>query len=347
MPLARIDRHRREFAESLTSGEIEELASDLDVRVLQCASPVDPLTWGLLNKDLFRLRPEIELRVYGFHSSVCDLSFVTRLYNVRRFSADCLMKAVGIEHLAPLEHLEDLSVGIFSLDSFDFLNAIPLGIRSLSLGATKSKKPKLDALDRFRSLRKLYVEGQQNGIDVVGELLELEDVTLRSISTRGLEYVSKLPRLWSLDIKLGGIRDLTAISGKESIKSLELWRIRRLSDISVISSLTGLQCLFLQELRNVSRIPDLSKLTKLRRLYLENMKGLRDVDAIQHAAALEEFVHVAAQNIRPEQYYDLLGKRSLREIQIGFGSRSKNQEFESRIAKSGKAKYQWSQFVYH
>jgi hypothetical protein len=88
-------------------------------------------------------------------------------------------------------------------------------------------------------------------------------------------------------------------------------------------------------------------LTKLRRLYLENMKGLRDVDAIQHAAALEEFVHVAAQNILPEQYYELLGRQSLREIQIGFGSRSKNQEFDSRIAKSGKAKYQWSQFVYH
>jgi hypothetical protein len=131
-------------------------------------------------------------------------------------------------------------------------------------------------------------------------------VTLRSLSTPGLEYISKLPRLWSLDIKLGGIQNLSAISGKESIKYLELWQIRGLSDISVVSSLIGLQSLFLQSLRNVSRIPGLSKLTRLRRLSLENMKGLRDVSAIRQAPALEQFIHVAAQNIRPEQYQDLL-----------------------------------------
>jgi hypothetical protein len=148
-------------------------------------------------------------------------------------------------------------------------------------------------------------------------------VTLRSLSTPGLEYISKLPRLWSLEpvpisgqmtvlilpvlyIKLGGIQNLSAISGKESIKYLELWQIRGLSDISVVSSLIGLQSLFLQSLRNVSRIPDLSKLTRLRRLSLENMKGLRDVSAIRQAPALEQFIHVAAQNIRPEQYQDLL-----------------------------------------
>jgi hypothetical protein len=89
-------------------------------------------------------------------------------------------------------------------------------------------------------LRKLYIEGQQNGIAVLGELQGLEDVTLRSISTPGLEYVSNLPRLLSLDIKLGGIQNLSAISGKQSIKYLELWQIKGLSDISVVSSLTGL-----------------------------------------------------------------------------------------------------------
>jgi len=195
-------------------------------------------------------------------------------------------------------------------------------------------------------LRKLYIEGQQNGIAVLAELKELGDLTLRSISTPGLEYVSKLPRLWSLDIKLGGIQNLSAISGKESIKYLELWQIRGLSDIGFVSSLTGLQHLFLQSLRNVSRMPDLSKLARLRRLSLENMKGLRDVSAIRQAPALEQFIHVAAQNIRPEQYLDLLDNPTLRELLIGFGNKRRNQEFETLVTQSGKTTYRPTEFVF-
>ena len=340
------DRHRIEFRESLTPTEIDELASNPDVQVLQCASSVQPETWNLLNQDLFSNRPDIELRVYGFYSSICDLSFVARLPNVRRFAADCLMNAVGAEHLSSLERLEELSVGIYGLESFDFLTALPNGIRSLSLGATKSKKPRLDALSRFHSLRKLYIEGQQNGIAVLDELQELEEVTLRSISTPNLEYVARLPRLWWLDIKLGGIKSLSAIHGRENIKYLELWQIRDLSDINVISSLAGLQSLFLQSLRNVKCIPDLSKLSRLRRLYLENMKGLKDVTTIRHAPALEQFVHVDARNIRAEQYKDLPDKSSLQELHVGFGSKKKNQQFESLVTRSGKCKFRGNKFVF-
>ena len=104
--------------------------------------------------------------------------------------------------------------------------------------------------------------------------------------------------------------------------------------------------LFLQSLRNVSRIPDLSALTNLRRIHLENMKGLNDVGAVRHAPALEEFVHVSANNMRPEQYTDLLNMPRLREILIGFGSQRKNQEFENLTAKSGKTKFRNTQFVF-
>src|SRR5207244_7008721 len=125
-------------------------------------------------------------------------------------------------------------------------------------------------------------------IEVIADLQELEDVTLRSISTPGIEYVARLPRLWSLDIKLGGIQDLSAIAGKESIKYLELWQIRGLSHISVVASLSGLQYFFLQALRNVTSIPDLSQLTNLRTLVLDNMKGLKIVSAFGKAPACEE-----------------------------------------------------------
>jgi len=335
-PFRRLDRQRLNLEQKLTRAEVEGLASDPALKVIQCDSPIEPPTWDLLNEVLFVRRPEIELRLYGFYSSVCDLSFLHQITNVRRFSADCLRNVVGIEHLACMVNLDELSIGVFNIESFDFLELIPVGIKSLSLEVTKSKKPRLDALVRFRSLRKLYLEGQQQGIEVLSELPTLEEITLRSISTKDLNYVSGLQRLWSLDVKLGGIRDFSSIAGKQSIKYLELWQIRGLSDLGFISSLTGLQYLFLQSMRNVTKVPDLSKLSRLRRLHLENMKGLKDVSAIAHAPVLEEFSHFSAQNVAPEMYSDLLKMTSLKSVRVGFGSRKKNEDFAELAIRCGK-----------
>jgi len=83
----------------------------------------------------------------------------------------------------------------------------------------------LDALDRFKSLKVLHLEGQSNGIEVLSQLRGLEDLTLRSITTSDLRYLAPLERLWSLDIKLGGIRSFDGIEGKDTIKYLDLWQI--------------------------------------------------------------------------------------------------------------------------
>jgi hypothetical protein len=338
-PLKPLDTQRFNFEGELTRTELEQLAANPAVKVVQSEvrHPVNAPTWDLLNEILLAHRPDVELRLYGgVYDSLCDLSFLHRVRNVRRFSADSLIRVAGIEHLGFLQNLEELSIGIYGLESFDFLDLIPPGIRSLSLEATKSKKPRLDKLSRFHSLRELYLEGQQTGIDVLSRLLTLEKVTLRSISTANLDYICGLPRLWWLDIKLGGIRDLSAIENKHSIKYLELWQVRDLSDLSFISSLTGLQYLFLQSLRNVKAIPDLSKLTMLRRLHLENMKGLKDVSAIAQAPALEEFSHFSARNIEPGKYQPLLSIPTMRSVRVGFGSRKKNEAFAELATRNGK-----------
>src|SRR3989442_5586801 len=102
--------------------------------------------------ELLTRRPEVQIRVYGFYSLVCDLSFLSRLKNVRRFSADCLHRSIGIEHLADLQELESLSVGIYDLENFDFLKEIPAAIRELGLAATKSQKPRRVSLSPISSL---------------------------------------------------------------------------------------------------------------------------------------------------------------------------------------------------
>jgi len=340
-------KERVNFEEPLTLREIELLERDPYLQVLQTYSPVESKTWQLLNENLFARRHDVELRVYGVYSSICDLSFLKQLVNVRHFTADCLMKAVGIEYLAELVNLESLGVGIYDLNDFNFLANLPKDkIRKISLGATKSKQPRLDLLERFQNLNVLYIEGQQKDIEVISSLTRLEDLTLRSISPAGLSFVQNLQNLWSLDIKLGGIRDISALEGLNQIKYLELWQVKGLSDINVISTMLGLQYLFLQSLRNVYSIPDLSKLTALRRIYLENMKGLKDISLLSSAPSLQEFIHVSATGMEPEDYEGLLKLSSLKKVSVGFGSTKKNCTFRALAARYGISEYEHNTFIF-
>ncbi len=332
MPLAKLDRSRAHFEESLSENEVQALLTDEGLKTLQCSGPVKPQTWELLNDQFFTRRPDVELRVYGFRLSVmCDLSFTSRMTNVHRFSADALMDAVGVEHIAAMEKLESLKIGIYHLEGFGFLDFVTKHLKRLFLGVTKSKKPDLSPLSRFDSLEEIYIEGQQKHIEALSQLKSLQDVTLRSISTPDISYLRPLDRMWSLDIKLGGIRDLYAIEGMKNIKYLELWQIRGLSDIGVVSSLTGLQYLFLQSLRRVATLPPFERLTELRRIYIENMRGLKEICSLEFAPALEEFIHNGTTNMQPEDYLPLLRNPHLKRAAGWLGSDKKTLRFKELI----------------
>ncbi len=347
MPIARaISADRLEIQDDILESCIEGVVNDPKVKVIQTCGPITTDSWKLLNDLLIPKRPDIEIRIYGHYSKVCDLSTLTYIPSVEKLSVDCLIDVSDLENIAHLKALKSLSVGIYNLDNFDFLESLPQSMETLFLGATKSKKPKLDGLSNLPNLKELYIEGQNKNIEIIGELEFLEKLTLRSVSPKDIGFLRKLNRLWSLDIKLGGIKDLSAIEGLENIKYLELWQIKGLTDVSVISSLTGLQYLFLQSLRNVDEFPDLSNITKLRRVYLETMKGLEDLEGLFNAPVLEEFIHLCAQNMAPDQYAKLLRMKSLKKALFGFGSDKKNKQMGSMMKKMGIEKYSHVPFVF-
>jgi len=320
-------KDRIDFRGELTREEVREIIALKGLRVLQCVEPANLNTWELLNNEFFANHPEIELRVYGFYSKICDLSFTSRMTNVEHFSADCLKDAVGVEHIASMLRLKSLSIGIYHLQDFDFLKQITTRITKLFLGRTSSKKPDLSPLSRFANLEKIYIEGQQKNIEVLSALNNLREVILRSISTPDLSYLKPLSHMWSLDIKLGGIKNINAIEGMENIKYLELWQINGLSDLSVISSLVGLQNFFLQSLAQVHALPPFGQLIKLRRIHLDNLKGLEELSVLKDAPSLEEFIHTYAQNMQPEDYLPLLSIPTLKRVFVAFGSDKKNKRF--------------------
>jgi hypothetical protein len=348
MPLTRqLSPDRYSFRGSLSTAEIDSLAANPTVRVLQTSEPATAATWDLINQRLVMSRPDIQIRVFAHYGMKCDLSFLHQICKVQRLSLDCLRDVAGIETIADLPELRSLAVGIYNLDNFDFLKGLDATkLTAISLMATASKKPSLKVLSRFRHLTRLYLEGQQKDIEVIDGLKMLEDLTLRSVTAKSFGFLHDLRRLWSLDLKLGGSNDLSALAGMSSLKYLELWQVRGLQDLSPIAQVTGLQYLFLQLLPQVTELPDFSGLVRLRRIYLENMKGLRSVAAVDRAPSFEDLIVVSAKNLAPDDFRPLLRKKTLKRLIAYFGSETKNVALKVAARDAGLETDQNPQFVF-
>lgn len=330
----------------LSIKELEDLANNPTASSIQFEKPLHKSDFENLERIVFKKRPDIFLRAYGYYGIDCDLSFLKHLPSLRNFSADCLYEATGIEFICGLEKLESLSIGITTLDSFDFLTQINANIRELSLHLTNSKRIRIDAIHRFKELSYLYVEGHQTGIETISELKNIHRIVLRSISTNDLSYLRGLNKLWSIDIKIGGIKNFEALTSISNLKYLELWQVRNLSDISFISQLTTLQYLFLQSLRQVDKLPNFEKSINLRRVYLENLKGLKDLSSLQNAPALNEFIYTMAGNHEPEDLLPVLLNPKVKRVLGRFGSDKKNNRFIELANKHGKLECELNKFEY-
>jgi len=333
------DASRASFDDSATVADFVKVAQVPTLKVLQCASTVRESLWREINDYFFSARPDVQLRVYGHYETRCDLRFARLMTNVRRFAADCLMEACNIEAITEIPQLESLSVGIFGLEDFRFLDLVPPTLFELSLSATRSKKPNLEPVGRFRELRVLWIEGQGKGIDVISSLHELEQLTLRSITAPDLGFLSTLDKLWSLDIKLGGTRNLDAIAGKRNIKYLELWQVRNFHDLGVMSELPGLQNVFLQSLPHIECLPSLRNSVALRRVVFENLKDFKDFSTLESAPALEEFALLAGNKQTPQQLLPVLRNPNVKRVAGYFGSDRKNDEFRRLCDEYGKEEF--------
>lgn len=250
---------------------------------------------------LLSSHPEVALRAYG--SKFTNLEFLKFFTEVRHFQADYMYK----------------------LESIDGLRHLSTGLDSLVFGETRTARQfSLTLLRRFPNLRSLFLEKHSKDIEVLGELTTLEDVTLRSITLPNLAVLLPLQNLLSLEIKLGGTKDLSLLPRIGRLRYLELWQIRGLDNIEAVGEVSTLQYLFLQSLRNVTRLPDMSKLSQLRRVVVDTMKGITDLSPLALSPALEELLLVAMKHISLEDLECLREHPTLREAVFGLGSLKRN-----------------------
>jgi hypothetical protein len=298
------------FLRQVKSPITDDQLSPLDPRCkcVQFAAPLTEIDHIKLARFLAAY-PKVPFRIYGHYSDpLPNLSFLRHYPFISGFQVDVflLQSTEGVEHLPE------------SLEFFGF-------------GQTKSRKISLDFLRRFGRLQDLYLEAHTKNIEAVSALSNLEQLTLRSITLPDLNLLLPLRQLWSLDLKLGGTKDLRLLPQIGSLKHLELWMIKGLQDLSVIAEVTTLQNLFLQALKNVTVLPSFRNLHRLRRVTLDTMKGLTDLSPIAHAPALEELLVVAANHLRPDDFRPFLGRPRLKAATIGLGSTRKNEQVQKLL----------------
>ena len=290
----------RQVRSPLTSDMLAAPRTGRDV--VQFNTPLTDQDFRRLGEWLVRF-PEMRLRAYG---QINDLEFLRHFPSLRRFAYD----------------------PTYAGESLDGLGYLGDGLEDLSVGRTKVKLD-LSLLERFRGLKSLHLDGQTKHIEVLSLLINLQELSLRSITLPNLSPLDRLTRLVSLKIKLGGTKDISLLPQIGQLRYLEFWRVRGLSDVEAVGHLPSLRYLFLQTLSNVRALPDLRGDGSLRRVHLETMKGLRDLRPLATATGLEEISLVDMAHLRTEDLRPLVGLPRLRRITIGLGSLRRNTEAQT------------------
>jgi len=325
---------RVEISPKDSLNDILALGSNPNLQVLQFKQPLPHSFFRTLNQEFFSLRPDVQLRAYGFHGAICDLSFLQELSNVQRFRADCLTDVAGMENIAALDRLILLGMGVFKLDNFDFLKHVSLSLEDLTLAPTKSRKPYLTNLARFPHLRRLFLGGHSKGIEALAGHPQLERLYLSSLNPDSLAILKTLPKLCDLELALGRMNDLSALQGLEGLQKLTIWWVRLLSNVDALASLKGLQYLSLESQSHVASLPSFEHLTQLTSVKLIELKKLTDISALAHAPALKELEHTSS-GLKPVDYIPILENGTLERIWVYFRSKAANAEFDKLCLERG------------
>ena len=315
--------------------EITALASETHLKEIQFAAPPSRDALETLEKEILRKRHDFEVRFYGFYRSECDLGFLRFIPSVSKLVVNCLTGPVkNVECIGDFERLTSLKVGIDQLRDFSFLERLPPLLDTLYLEEAQSRNLSLKAIVRFPLLRRLYIERHHKDLELIGTLPNLQSLVLRSITVPSLSFLTSLPSLQVLNLKLGGTTTLDALSELLNLRELEMWQVRKLEDIRVVAAIPKLETLMLQDLPNVTEVPSLASCSSLKSIFVRHLKNLQDLSSIAEAPNLEHFALTGPSKCPPEAFRPFVNHQTLKDIRVGLGSVKRNRAVHEMFAGS-------------
>jgi len=155
----------------------------------------------------------------------------------------------------------------------------------------------LNFLHEFCHLRGLAIYGVARDIQVVGELTELRELALCSLSTKDLSFTKDLPHLRHLWLQGLRLKDWASVGDLTQVKALTLFNMRALDSLDFLSNMTALQYLEIARCKGIQKFPDCSRLGRLRRVVLDDTNGLTSLAGLAKAPALRHLVVGGAKSL--------------------------------------------------
>jgi len=270
--------------------QVAALLANGDVPIIQFSEP--PARLAILSEiDALcrKFGDRLEVRFYGFYGQSFDAGLLASLPHVQWLSVDCLERAESLEPLSQLSHLGKLSFGVFRLDAPDILSRINLGqIKELRLGETAKNNIDLTPLAHCAQLSRLTLSSHTKGINSLGKLSGLTELTLRSIPNKqSLAFVGQISGLKKLSVMLGGRSDLNEISHPE-LTELEVVWVRGFEDTGDFGRFPSLEWLRIENQLRLTAIDFDGGSPRLKKLGLFNCKKLTRLGKLSKLTALEE-----------------------------------------------------------
>ncbi|MFN8356428.1 MAG: hypothetical protein U0Y10_18370 [Spirosomataceae bacterium] len=223
------------------------------------------------------------IRFYGHYSDNFDCNTVLKIPNVKCLYVDCLTDTTNINALTQLSFLKGLSIGIYELKETEILSSDNFkNLSKLTISETKTKALNLEYLKEFQNLKTLIISGHTRNINAVGEIRELENLTLNAIKKTEVSFINDLKKLKSLRFLLGSRENIFEIE-ENNIENLEIVWVRGFNDISNLSKFKNLKTLRIEDLIQLPTIrfdnafPNLTDLKILNCKTLETVTGLKNL----------------------------------------------------------------------
>ncbi|QWX82997.1 hypothetical protein H0I23_11050 [Cellulophaga sp. HaHaR_3_176] len=242
-----------------------------------------------LNTLAGKLDNNLQIRFYGHSDKTFDCKTLLKVSNVKSLSINCLKKIKNLNQLSELKNLEKLIIGLDDFKDVELLKSDNLkSITELHLGDTKNMN--LEYLKDYNKLNSLGISGQFKNIDSIGEIENLETLTLSSIGHKeSLSFVNQLKKLKHLHISLGSRENIDEING-EQLETLKLLWIKNLQSLNNLSRFKNLKYLQVENQRNITTLEFNSEMKSLSRLGVINCKGLEKLEGLEKLKALKTLV---------------------------------------------------------
>ena len=230
------------------------------------------------------------IRFYGHYSSSFDCKTVLQIPDVKALRIDCLLRADNVESLTSLSHLRELSLGIYELKETEILSSDNFKkLHRLIISEIKTKAFNLDYLRYYKELQSLIICSQSKNIEAVGELGNLESLSLNSLKKTSISFINNLKKLKKLIFMLGGRDNIHEIQENE-IEDLEIVWVRGFNDISNISKFHKLKTLKIEDQIQLPEIKFDAVLSELREVKIGNCKTLSSVAGLKNLPRLDTLV---------------------------------------------------------